>query len=177
MQERTGVVTLGGSPLTLLGEELKEGDTAPSATLIAKDFSPIDPLQHSQGKAKLIITVGSVDTSVCSSESKKFSDAVSTLDSAKIAAYVVSADLPFAQSRWCAAEGVDNLTLLSDYREMALGRNWGVYVKESGLHARAVFVLDANNKVVYREIVPEIENEPDYAAAVSAVKNAAASVK
>jgi thiol peroxidase len=173
-EERTGIVTLQGGPITLVGTELKVGDTAPEALLTDTDLSPVHLLGDTAGKAKLVITVPSVDTSVCSLESKKFSDAFRNLDSENTAVYVVSNDLPFAQKRWSGAEGVDNLTLVSDYRDMNLARKWGLLVKEAYLFARAVYVLDKDNKVTYREIVPEIGNEPNYDAAIDAVKSAAA---
>ena len=155
MEERTGAVAFKGSAMTLIGPELKVGDAAPDVTLTAQDMSPVSPLADGAGKTKLIITIPSVDTSVCSLESKKFSDAARSMGD-NVAIYVVSADLPFALKRWCAAEGVDNLTLLSDYRSMDMARNWGLYLKELGLFARAVYVVDANNKVTYREIVSEV---------------------
>ncbi len=173
-EERSDVVTFQGGPITLVGTELKEGDTAPETVLTGTNMSPVSLPGDAQNKAKLVITIPSVDTSVCSLESKKFSDALKTLPSENIAVYVVSNDLPFAQSRWCVAEGVDNLTLLSDYRDMNLAHKWGLMIKEMGLFARAVYVLDADNKVTYREIVPDIAQEPNYDAAIRAVKSAAA---
>lgn len=169
MEERTGAVTFKGSPMTLIGPELKVGDAAPDATLMTPEMSPLSPLTHGAGKKKLIITFPSVDTSVCSLESKKFSDAAKELGDS-VALYAVSADLPFAMRRWCAAEGVDNLTMLSDYRSMEMARGWGLYLKELGLFARAVYALDENGKVTYREIVPEVADEPNYDAAIAAVK-------
>lgn len=171
--ERSGV-TFKGSPMTLVGPELKEGDAAPTVTLTGADLSPVSLPDAARGKAKLVITVPSVDTSVCSLESKKFSDGAKSLNPDQVAVYVVSADLPFAQKRWCAAEGVDNIALLSDYRNRDLASKWGLLIKELDLLARAVYVLDKDDKVVYREIVPEIAQEPDYAAALDAVKNASA---
>jgi len=169
MEERTGTVTFKGSPMTLEGPELKEGAIAPDVTLTGQNMALISPLSHSEGKKKLIITVPSVDTSVCSLESKKFSEAAKGLGDS-VAVYIVSADLPFALNRWCAAEGVDNLTMASDYRTMEMARSWGLYIKELGLFARAVYVLDENGVVIYREVVSEIANEPDYDAALSAVR-------
>lgn len=167
-EERTGVVTFKGNPMTLEGPELKQGDTAPGFTATGADMALVSPLDQAGGKAKLFILVPSLDTNVCSMETKKFSDAVKNLgDQATV--YTVSADLPFAQSRWCGAEGVQNITMLSDYRNMELARGWGLMIKEMGLLARAVYVLDKNNKVVYREIVPDIASEPDYAAALGAL--------
>lgn len=171
MEERTGVVAFKGNPMTLLGPELKEGDAAPDVTLYARDLSPVAPLSAAEGKARLFITVPSVDTSVCSLESKKFSEAVEGVEG--VAVYVVSEDLPFALNRWCAAEGVDNLTMLSDYRGAEFAKSWGLYLKELGLLARAVYVVDREGKVTYRQIVPEIASEPDYGAAIAAARAAA----
>jgi len=167
-EERGGIVTFKGNPVTLLGPEIKVGDRLPSATLTAIDLKPVSI--SDSNKAKLIITVPSVDTSVCSLEAKKFSDAVLTLDSSKIAVYLVSADLPFALRRWAKEEGVDNLVLLSDYRGMEMARSWGLYLKELALFARAVYVADADGLVTYREIVPEVAMEPNYAAGLEAVQ-------
>lgn len=172
-EERSGVVTFKGGPMTLVGTELSEGDSAPEAVLTGADLIPVHLLGDAAGKAKLVITIPSVDTSVCSLESKKFSEAVKELNPDSVMVYVISNDLPFAQKRWCGAEGVDNLTLVSDYRDMNLAHKWGLLIKELGLFARAVYVLDVNNKVTYREIVPEVAQEPNYAAAISAVKSAA----
>jgi thiol peroxidase len=171
MEERHGAVTFKGNPMTLVGSEVHIGDTVPAVTLTGADLSPVNPLEHGAGKPKIFITVPSVDTSVCSIESKKFSDALQAVgDSA--AAYVISADLPFALKRWCTAEGVDNLTMLSDYRGMEMAKSWGLYLKELGLFARAVYVTDAEGKVVYREIVSEVASEPDYSAAIAALQSA-----
>lgn len=170
MEERSGIVTFKGNSMTLVGPELKVGDVAPGVTLTAIDMSAVDPVAQSAGKPRLFITVPSVDTSVCSLESKKFSDVMKEVgDTAS--AYVISADLPFALRRWCAAEGVDNLTMLSDYRSGALGKAWGVRLKELDILSRTVYVTDGEGRVVYREIVPEVSTEPDYTAAVSALRS------
>jgi thioredoxin-dependent peroxiredoxin len=169
--ERSGVVTFKGGPMTLVGPELTVGAKAPGATLIGAGLAAVNPLEAGAGKTKLFVLVPSVDTGVCSIEGKKFSDASQTFGD-DVAVFLVSADLPFAQGRWCQAEDVKNLTMLSDYREMALAKSWGVYLKELGLYARAVFVVDKNDTVTYAEIVPEVASEPDYAAAVAAVNAA-----
>jgi thioredoxin-dependent peroxiredoxin len=171
MQERTGVVTFKSNPMTLTGTELKVGDAAPAVTLTGTDLSPVNPVEKSAGKPGLFITVPSVDTSVCSLESKKFSDAVKTFGD-KVAVFVISADLPFALKRWCAAEGVDNLTVLSDYRNRDLASAWGLGLKELDLLTRAVYVTDKSGNVTYREIVPEVAAEPNYDAALAAVREA-----
>ncbi|GAB4458380.1 MAG: thiol peroxidase [Armatimonadaceae bacterium] len=171
MEERNDVVTFKGSPMTLVGPGLEVGSKVPETTLVGVDLAPVSPLEHSAGKPKIFITVPSVDTSVCSLESKKFSDALQEMGD-RAAGYVISADLPFALKRWCAAEGVDNLTMLSDYRGMEMAKSWGLYLKELGLFARAVYVTDADGKIVYEEIVPEIGSEPDYKAALTALQQA-----
>ncbi len=171
--ERTGQVTFQGNPMTLVGSEIHVGDTAPSAGGVGVAMNPVAPLTDGAGKAKLFITVPSVDTPVCSMESKKFSEKLKALDASDVAVYVASADLPFAQNRWCGAEGVDNLTMVSDYKDGDLGRAWGLRVKEMGLLARAVYVVDKSDKVTYREIVSDIAGEPDYDAALDALKAAA----
>lgn len=172
--EHTGVVTFKGAPMTLVGPALVVGDAAPEEALISAGLSPVEPLAQSEGKAKLFVVVPSVDTSVCSLESKRFSDELKSFPSeAPVAVYVVSADLPFAQKRWCGAEGVDNLTMLSDYQGLKWGASWGVVLKELQLLARAVFVVDKNNRITYKEIVGEVASEPDYEKAVDALKDAA----
>jgi thiol peroxidase len=176
LSERPGV-TFKGSPMTLGGPELSVGDTAPDVPLVGEGMAKVSPLSASSGKARLFVVVPSVDTSVCSLESKRFSDALRAFpEDAPVAVYVVSADLPFAQKRWCGAEGVDNLTLLSDYQELRWGRTWGLVLKELHLLARAVYVVDATGRVTYREIVPEVAAEPDYHSAIAALQAAAAAV-
>ncbi len=171
-EERGGVVTFKGAPRTLVGPELKVGDIAPDIAVTGGDLSEVSPLAASRGKARLFVLVPSLDTSVCSRETKRFSDALGRLGD-EAAAFVVSADLPFAQKRWCGAENVGNLTMLSDHRDMKLARAWGLYVREMGLFARAVYVIDPADRVVYREIVSEMASEPDYDAALSALREAA----
>ncbi|MBC8142161.1 MAG: thiol peroxidase [Armatimonadetes bacterium] len=172
-QERTGVVTFKGKPVTLAGRELTVGDAAPDVALVAANLSDVLPLASSEGTARLFVIVPSVDTSVCSMESKKFSEALKAFPAdAPVTTFVVSVDLPFAQKRWCGAEGVDNLRLLSDYRGLPWGNAWGLTIKEMSLLARAVYVVDKSGRVTYREIVGEVAQEPDYAAAIAALKAA-----
>ncbi len=172
LDERINVVTLQGQPITLIGPDIKEGDTAPEVTLVGENLSQISPLEHSNGKVRLFIILASLDTETCSMEAKKFSNSLGDLDNS-VAVYIVSADLPFTQKRWCQAERVTNITLLSDYRSMEFARSWGLLVKELELPIRAVYVVNRNNKVTYREIVSEITSEPNYEAAIHALKVAA----
>lgn len=164
-QERPGIITFKGNPLTLIGPELKVGDKAPDFTVLAKDLSPIT-LESGKGKVRLIISVPSLDTPVCDLEVRRFNQEASKL--ANVEVLVISMDLPFAQSRWCGAAGADNVKTGSDHRDASFGRSFGVLIKELRLDARAIFVVDANNTIVYREIVPEVTQEPDYEAALQA---------
>ncbi len=172
--EHLGVVTFKGAPMTLVGPALVIGEAAPEETLTGAGLKPVMPLEQSAGKARLFITVPSVDSSTCSLESKRFSDELKAFPTgAPIAVYVVSADLPQAQKRWCGAEGVENLTMLSDHRGLVWGSAWGVVLKELHLLARAVFVVGKDDNIAYKEIVGEVASEPDYGKAIEALKVAA----
>ncbi|MFA5553365.1 MAG: thiol peroxidase [Phycisphaerae bacterium] len=168
MSERKGAVTMKGNPLTLTGGEVAVGQKAPDFAVLAGDLSPAG-LEKFKGKKCVILSVPSLDTSVCSIEAKKFNEKASEL-SDDVAILVISMDLPFAQSRWCAAEGVKNVHLFSDYRDASFGTAYGVLIKELRLLARAVFVVDKNSVIKYMQLVPEIASEPDYEAAMGALK-------
>ena len=168
----TRTITFHGQPMTLVGLKLKVGDRARDVRMTSTNLSPLLPLAASEGKARLFITLPSIDTSVCSMEAKKFNEAIQEFGQT-VAVFVVSADLPFAQQRWCLAEGIQNLTMLSDYRDMDFARNWGLLINELGLLARAVYVVDQNSVVTYCEIVPEITAEPNYEAAIAALRTVA----
>ncbi len=167
-QERKGLVTFKGGPMTLLGPELKVGDNAPDFTVVDNAMAPVT-LGSSKGKTRLICSVPSLDTPVCSIETKKFNEKAASLDGNAIV-YVVSLDLPFAQKRFCGAEGTTKITALSDFKSRSFGDNYGVVIKELGLLARAVFVVGADDKIKYIEIVKEVAQEPDYDKALAAVK-------
>lgn len=161
-------VTMRGNPVTLLGSEIKVGDTAPDFTVTANDLSAFS-FKDTSG-VRLIISVPSLDTGVCDEETRRFNEEAASLDGVTILA--VSMDLPFAQTRWCAAAGVDKLTTLSDHRDGSFGEAYGVLIDGLRLLARAVFVVDSNNNVTYAEYVPEVTTHPDYNAALEAVKAA-----
>jgi thiol peroxidase len=166
MGERT--VTFMGNPLTLLGTELKVGDKAPDFSVLDNGLGPIT-LENYAGKVKVICAVPSLDTPVCDTETRRFNLEAASLKG-DVALLTISQDLPFAQARWCGAAGIDKVITLSDYRDRAFGIAYGVMIKELMLLTRAIFVLDAGNTVRYIQIVPEITNEPDYAAVLEAVK-------
>ncbi|MGA8476290.1 MAG: thiol peroxidase [Candidatus Cybelea sp.] len=174
VQERTGVVTFKGQPMTLLGPELRVGNPAPEFALTAADLSTVtrDILLDEGQRAALLIVVPSLDTSVCSLESQKFNQRLGEVPSS-VRAAVVSMDLPFAQGRWCAAQGDVKLEMLSDYRSHTFGINYGLLIEELGLLARAIVVIGKDATISYVQIVPEVAAEPDYDRALKAAAAAA----
>lgn len=168
MAERHGVVALKGSPLTLVGRELKISDRLPNVTLLNNDLQPVE-LSAYAGKVVIISTVPSLDTPVCDVETRTFNKRAAELGD-RVVILTISMDLPFAQKRWCGAAGVDQVVTLSDHREAALGEAFGVLIKELRLLARTVFVIDPAGVVQYIQYVPEIAQEPDYDAVLAAAK-------
>ena len=170
MKERIGIATFKGGPLTLLGNEVKKGDKAPNFTVLANDLSPAT-LADYPGKVLIIAAVPSLDTPVCDMETRRFNtEAVALGPDVKV--LTVSMDLPFAQTRWCAAAGIDAVQTLSDHRDASFGEAFGVLIKELRLLSRSVFVVDRKGVVTYVQYLKEITEEPDYAAALAAAKAA-----
>ena len=174
LNERTGILTVRGNPVTLVGPSLKAGDAAPDVHLSAADLSvkSLDDLTEGGKRAALLIVVPSLDTGVCSLESQKFNTRIEELP-AGVKAYVVSVDLPFAMTRWGNEQGNMQLEMLSDYRDHRFGRDYGVRIKETGLLARSIIVIGADKKIAYFAIVPELTSEPDYDAAIKAAQASA----
>jgi thiol peroxidase len=168
MQERKGIITMKGKPLTLLGKELKVGDKAPDFEVTANDMSVVKFSSY-HGEVCIICSVPSLDTSVCDTETRRFNEEAGKLGS-DVTVLVISMDLPFAQKRWCGAAGVKNVQTLSDYRGASFGEAYGVLIKELRLLARAIFVVDKNGTIRYIQIVKEVAAEPDYNAVLEAVK-------
>ncbi|WP_042345347.1 thiol peroxidase [Bacillus massiliigorillae] len=162
-------ITFKNNPVTLLGNEVRVGDAAPDFSVLRNDLSPAT-LSDYQGQVKIISVVPSIDTGVCDAQTRRFNEEASNLDNVKI--LTISVDLPFAQGRWCAAAGIKNVETLSDHRDLSFGKNYGVAIEELRLLARAVFVVDSSDTVVYAEYVSEATNHPDYEAAVNAAKAA-----
>jgi len=168
MSERSGLVTMGGSPVTLVGDELKVGDKAPDFVAVDNDVKDVRFSDY-KGKVIVISSVPSLDTPVCSLETERFNQEAKKLgDDVKV--LTISMDLPFAQKRWCAAEGVYNLQTLSDHRDADFGTSYGVLMKESRLLARVLFVIDTEGVIRYIQVVPEITKEPNYDEVLDAVK-------
>jgi thioredoxin-dependent peroxiredoxin len=168
--ERPGAVTLRGKPFTLVGPELRRGETAPDFTVVGKNLKPVT-LADTTGRIRIFSVVPSLDTPVCDAQTRRFNREASELPGVKI--YNISVDLPFSQGRWAAAAGVDHVTMLSDHRECSFGINYGTLIKELRLCCRAVFVLDESNTLRYVEYVKEIALHPDYAAAIEAIRRLA----
>jgi thiol peroxidase len=168
--ERKGGTTFKGNPLTLTGNEIKVGQQAPDFTALAGDLSPV-ALSSAKGKTRLIISVPSLDTPVCDQETRRFNE-----EAAKsgVETWVISMDLPFAQGRFCQTAGIKNVKTLSDHRDASFGKAFGTLIKELRLLSRAVFVVDANDKVQYVEYVKEMTSHPNYDAALSALKQGTA---
>ncbi len=160
------MITFKGTPVTLEDKYINVGDSAPDFHLTNKELKEIT-LKDTSGK-RIFVIVPSVDTPVCDREVRRFNEEAAKLNNVSI--YVVSMDLPFAQSRWCGSAGIDKFTILSDYKNRDFGKNYGVYIKELGLLTRAIIIVDENNKVSYVEYCNEVSSEPDYEAALNAVK-------
>lgn len=162
-------VTFKGNKVTLVGNEVNVGDQAPDFTVLANDLSEVT-LADTKGKVRLISVVPSIDTGVCEQQTRRFNEEASQLDGVEV--LTISVDLPFAQKRWCAAEGIDNVQVLSDHRELSFGENYGVAIKELRLLSRSIFVVDSSDKVTYVEYVQEVTELPDYEKALEAAKTA-----
>ena len=164
---------LKGNEVNLAGNTVNVGDIAPVVNVVAQDLSNIQV--GGSSKSQILVVVPSLDTPVCASETRKFNEAAAKIDNAEVV--VVSMDLPFAQKRFCTTEGIENLKVGSDFRNKDLANAYGVLVADgalAGVTCRAVFVIDANGVVTYKEICPEITEEPNYDAALSAAKGGAA---
>ena len=159
-------VKFAGNPVELQGTEIRVGQTAPDFVAVKNDLSPFK-LSEVKGK-KLIVAVPSLDTPVCDAEVRRFNvEAAGLKDTTVI---TISMDLPFAQSRWCGAAGISNVMTVSDYKDRDFATKYGVYLPSFGLLTRAIFLLDANNRVAYVEYVPEVTAQPDFDAALAAAR-------
>ena len=162
-------VTLSGNPINTNGDLPAVGATAPDFKLVDKDLNDVG-LDAFAGKKKILSIVPSLDTGVCATSTKVFNERIGGRDD--VVVLVASADLPFAQGRWCGAESVDNVVTLSMMRSRNFAKDYGVLIEDgplAGITARAVLALDADNKILHTELVPEIAQEPDYDAAIDAL--------
>ena len=171
---RQGAVTFKGNPLTLVGEPVQVGQPAPDFTLHAFEGGALKTIKPAdlKGKPTILSVVPSLDTPVCQTQTKKFNEQLASYGD-RINALTVSLDLPFAQNRFCGAEGIKNLRSASDYQDRSFGRNWGMLIDELKILARGTFVLDKDGKVVYAQQVKEVAEEPNYEEALKALKQLA----
>jgi len=161
-------VTFKGNPLTLDGGQISVKDKMKDFAVAKNDLSPLK-LSDTAG-VRIFLTVPSLDTPVCDTEVRKFNEKAAAIKGVTV--YAISVDLPFAQARWCAAAGIENVITASDYKDKAFAKATGTYIQELGLLTRAAFVVDASGTVVYSEYVPEVTSEPNYEAILEAAKNA-----
>ncbi len=168
MSERSGAITMGGNPLTLVGNEIKVGEKAPDAVLLDNDLAQ-KKISDYAGKVVIVSVVPSLDTGVCDIQTRRFNSEAAALGG-DVVILTVSMDLPFAQKRWCGQAGVDQVVTLSDHREAAFGQAYGLLINELRLLARAVLVLDRQGVIRYYQLVKEVATEPDYDAALAAAR-------
>ena len=159
-----------GAPLTLVGPELKVGDAAPDFSLMDKGLKAVT-LKDTGNRVRIISVIPSLDTPVCDAQTKHFNDEAANLPGVDM--ITVSMDLPFAQKRWCTTFAVDNLKMLSDHMDASFGTNYGTLIKELRIESRAIFVLDADNKIRHAEYVKEVADFPNYETALAAARIAA----
>ena len=162
---------LKGNDVNLAGTEVNVGDKAPEITVVNSEGLADKVVGGAQGKKQLIVVVPSLDTPVCATETRNFNQKASEL--ADVDVTVVSMDLPFASGRFCSTEGIDKVTVASDFRNKDFANAYGVLIADgalAGVTCRAIFAVDAEGTVTYKEIVPEITEEPNYDAALAAVK-------
>ncbi|MEY4701547.1 MAG: hypothetical protein RL326_1734 [Pseudomonadota bacterium] len=168
MAKNNEKITMKGNPLKVEGRCLEEGAQLPAFTLTGADLSDVTSAAFA-GKVLVVVSIPSIDTPVCAIETKKFNQEASSLSDDVVIA-IVSRDLPFAFKRWCGAEGVSKVVTLSDFKHRSFGKQFGVELPDLGLLARAVFVADKSGKIVHVDYVSEVADEPDYGAALKAVK-------
>jgi len=173
MEKRANAVTFKGNPLTLVGPQLKVGDKAPDFACVSAGLEVVN-LAKTPAKARLFSVVPSLDTPICSEQTKKFDKAIADLKD-QVACYTISLDLPFAQKRFCSAENISNMQTLSDTKDQSFGKAYGVLIEglPMPLLSRAIFVLDKAGKITYVEYVPEVASHPNYEKAEAALKAAA----
>ena len=158
----------------LAGNEVNVGDKAPEVTVVNCDPMLQDEKVGGEGKVQLVIAVPSLDTPVCDAETRKFNEEAAKLDGVEV--ITVSMDLPFAAARWCGAAGIDNVKVCSDFRNKDFGKEYGVLLADgplAGVLARVIFVIGKDGKIAYKQVVPEITQEPNYDEAIEAAKAAA----
>lgn len=167
--ERVAAITLMGNPQTLVGPEIKKGDSAPDFKMVDNTLKPVT-LADTKG-VRIFSVVPSLDTPVCDAQTRRFNEEAAKMPHVEI--YTISMDLPFAQKRWCGAFGIDKVKMLSDHRDASFGANYGTLIKDARLECRAIFVVDANGVVQHAEYVNEVASHPNYEGALDVARGLA----
>lgn len=169
--ERPGAIRFGDRPMTLVGADLPLDRQAPPFSVMDGEWQLRQPLEESEGKVRILLSLPSLDTEVCDRETRRFNQEAAALgDGVRI--FAISMDLPFAQRRWCAAAGVERITTLSDHLHAEFGMHYGCLIKEVRLLRRAVFVVDPTGRLIYIEYLPSLGDEPQYGAVLEAARRA-----
>ncbi|HSM72747.1 MAG TPA: thiol peroxidase [Anaerolineales bacterium] len=168
---RNDVFKIGDNFVTLIGDDVKVGDTAPEFTSVVTGWGTVNPLQESKGKVIILLAVPSIDTKTCDTETRRFNQEAANL-SEDIVIYTVSTDFPFAQKRWCAAAGVERVKLVSDVIDAEFGEKYGVLIKERRYFRRAVFIVGRDGRLTYVNYLPELGQEPDYDEVITEARKA-----
>ena len=161
-------ITFKGDPVELAGTPPQVGDDAPAFELVNTKMETVH-LSDSAGKIRVISVVPSIDTGVCAAQTRRFNGAIDALP-ANVVGITISEDTPFAQARWCGAEGITKMEMLSDFKGNTFGESYGLYMPSMGLLARSVYIIDADDKIAYFQLVPEMSSEPDYDEVLDKVK-------
>lgn len=169
--ERRGIFTFGEDDQTIIGPDIEIGQTAPEFKAIAQNWAERNPLEETSGEVRIIAAVASLDTSVCDRETRRFNEEAVSLGG-DVNVFVISTDLPFAQKRWCGANGIDRVETLSDHLHADFGYKYGCLIKEKRILRRATFVIDRGGKVTFVEYLPVLGDEPDYKAVLEATRAA-----
>ena len=170
MIQRQNLIRFHGKEVTVMGKDIKIGQDAPEFTATTQEWEVISVLAHTKDKVRIVASVPSLDTEVCDRETRTFNKEATQL-SKDIAIIVISADLPFAQKRWCGAAGIDQVLVLSDHLSMEFGEKYACLLKEPRILRRAVFVINNHGKVEYSEYMTELGHEPDYKAVLRKARN------
>lgn len=167
MEKRNDVIKFAGNAMTLVGKEIKVGDTAPDFTALTPELTPLS-LSSTKGNVRVISVVPSIDTSVCDMQTRWFNEEAAKIEGLTVLS--ISVDLPFAIKKYCATKGIDNIKTLSDHKTLDFGLKYGFVIEELRLLARGTIVIDRNDIVRHVEYVPNVSDHPDYAKVMTTVK-------
>lgn len=170
MIERKGIIQFKDHDVSVAGVDLAPGMQAPEFKAIDQDWQEISMLEATKGKLRIIAALPSLDTSVCDRETRRFNQEASNLSN-DVVLIAISADLPFAQARWCGAAGVDRVMVVSDHKYMSFGEKYACLLVEPRILRRAVFIVDREDKIRYAAYMPELGVEPDYDEVLKAAKS------